>query len=83
MKREYSAEFEIKDDAIDFGIPQNNQPFSIELAANYMYIANFIIGTDGMDISYFISSPDSDRYELIHMSFEKDMKFKYIFVGDA
>ena len=53
MKREYSVEFEIKDDAIDLGDPQNNQPFPIELASNYIYIANFIIGTDGMDISYF------------------------------
>lgn len=38
---------------------------------------------DGMDISYYISNPKDERTELVHMSFENDMKLKYIFVGDT
>lgn len=83
LKREYNVKFEVTDDAIDFGVPDSNAPFPIELASNFMYIANFIKYPDGMDISYFISNPNNEKSELIHMSFGKDMKFKFIFVGDA
>lgn len=83
LKKEYNVEFEVKDDAVDFGVPESNTPFPIELASSFMYIANFIKHPDGMDISYFISNPKNERSELIHMSLEEDMKFKFIFVGDA
>lgn len=83
LKREYDIEFEVQDGKIDFGVPESNAQFPIEWASNFMYIANFIIQPDGMDISYFIDNPTNDRLELIHMSFDKDMQFKFIFVGDA
>lgn len=83
LKTEYRVEFEIKDDVIVFGVPESNAPFSIELASNFMYIANFIKHKEGMEISYFISNPNYDRSDLIYMLFDNDMKFKYIFVGDA
>lgn len=83
LKKEYDVEFEVKDDAVKFGVPESNTPFPIEWASNFMFIANFIKHPDGMDISYFISNPKNERNELIDMSFEKDMKLKFIFVGDA
>lgn len=83
LKKEYNVNFTVKDDVIDFGVPESNSPFPIEWASSFMYIANFTKHLDGMDISYFISISEHERSELIHMSFEKDLKLKYIFVGDA
>ena len=83
LKNEYNVEFEVKGDVIDFGEPESNSPFSIELASNFMYIANFIKSEHDMQIGYFIYNPNYDRADLIYMSFDNDMNFKSIFVGDA
>ncbi|MFF2753112.1 hypothetical protein ACFVR1_05060 [Psychrobacillus sp. NPDC058041] len=83
LKKEYDIEFEVKEDAVDSGVPESNTPFPIEMAGNFMYIANFIKKPDGMEISYFIDNPKNERSQLIHMSFAIDMEFKFIYVGDA
>ena len=83
LKREFDVKFEVKDGEIDFGVPKNNAPFPIEWASNFMYIGNFIKGPDSIDISYFIYNPTHDRSEIIYMTFDNDMKFQFIYVGDA
>ena len=83
LKKEYNVDFEVKDDAIHFGEPESNSPFQIELASNSMYIANFLKGKNDVQIGYFIYNPNYDRSDLIYMSFDNEMNFLSIFVGDA
>lgn len=82
LKKEYNVEFEVKDGAIHFGEPEYNIPFKIELAGYPMFIASFSNFSEGTDINYFIDEPGGDERHLINMSFDKDMKFEYIFEGE-
>ena len=81
LKNEFSVSFEVQDGEIDFGLPENNLPFPIELAGYPMHIASFSIHPDGADINYFIYDLEKEESHLINMSFDKDMEFEFIFVG--
>jgi len=81
LKNEFSVNFEVQDGEIDFGLPENNLPFPIELAGYPMHIASFSIHPDGADINYFIYDLEKEESHLINMSFDKDMEFEFIFVG--
>ena len=83
IKREHNIEFEIKDNHLVFNEPEFNSPFNIELASNSMHIASFINQPEGTEIGYFIYNQKADRNDLIYMYFDKNMKFKSIYVGDA
>lgn len=82
LKKEYNVEFEVKDGAIHFSEPEYNIPFQIELAGYPMSIASFSNFSEGTDINYFIDEPGGEERHLINMSFDKDMKFEYIFEGE-
>ena len=81
LKNEFNVEFEVKNGEIDFGVPEGNLPFPIELAGYPMHIASFSIHPDGADINYFIYDLEKEESHLTNMSFDKDMDFEFIFVG--
>ncbi|MEI4770932.1 hypothetical protein WAX74_15015 [Psychrobacillus sp. FJAT-51614] len=81
LKKEYNIEFEVKDGAIDFGVPESNSSFPIELAGNPMFIASLSKFPEGTDINYFVDDLENEKRHLINVSFDKDMKFEFIFVG--
>ncbi len=84
IKKEHDVQFEVKDGSIHFGEPEHNLPFPIEFAGNFMHIGNFIKHPDGrMEIAYFVDDPKNDRAQLINISFDNDMRLKYIFIGEA
>lgn len=72
----------MKDGLIHFGEPEHNLPFPIKFAGNFMYIGNFIKHPNGMYISYFVDDPKNERAQLIDISFDNDMGFEYIFIGE-
>ena len=82
LKNEYNVKFEIKDGAIDFGVPESNSPFRIELAKHPMFISSFNKHSDGTEISYYIDNLETEERTLITMSYDKEDAFKFIFVGD-
>lgn len=81
LKNEYNVEFNLKDDKIDFGVPESNLPFPIKLAGYPMHIASFSMHPDGVDINYFIYDLEKEESHLINMSFDKDREFEFIFFG--
>lgn len=81
LRNEYQIDFEVKDGEILFAKPEGNLPLRIELTDYLMYIASISNSPDGTDINYFIDDPHNEKSHLINFHFDKDMKFKYLFVG--
>ena len=81
LKKENNIEFEVKDGSIVFAVPESNSPFPLELAGYPMFIASFSKHPNGTDINYFVDDLEVEKRHLINMSFDKNMKFKFIFVG--
>ena len=82
LKKEYNVEFEVKDNAIDFGVPESNIPFRIDLARHPMFISSFNKHSEATEISYYIDDLETEERTLITMHFDKDGTFKFIFLGD-
>lgn len=82
LKKEFNVLFEVKDGAIDFGVPDSNTPFRIDLARHPMFISSFNNHYEATEISYYIDNLETEERTLITMHFDKDDTFKYIFVGD-
>lgn len=82
LKKEFNAEFEVKDGKIDFGKPEGNFPFSVDLAGYPMTISYTHKRPNGNnDVTYYIYAED-DYTHLIHMNFDKDWNLESILVGD-
>lgn len=82
LKKEYNVDFEIKDGSLVFDLPKSNSPFLINLAGNPMFIASFSKHPNGTDINYYIDDLNDEKRHLINLSFDKNMNFEFIFVGD-
>ena len=82
LEKEYNVHFEVKDDVIDFGVPESNTPFRIELAKHPIFISSFNKHSEASEISYYIDNFETEERTLITMHFDKDDTFEYIFVGD-
>lgn len=82
VKKEFNAEFEVKDGKIYFDTPKDNEPFHVDLAGYPMSISlTHRRPNGGRDIAYYIYAKD-DNSHLIYMTFDKDWNFETIFVGD-
>ncbi|ALC85250.1 hypothetical protein AM499_05030 [Bacillus sp. FJAT-22090] len=82
LKKEYQVEFEVTDDALDFGVPESNIPFRIDLARHPMFVSSFNKHSEAKEISYYIDNLETEERTLITMHFDKDGTFNFIFLGD-
>ena len=83
LKKDFNAEFEVKDGKIDFGKPEGNFPFRVDLAGNFMTISYTHKHPNGdTDVTYYIYDYEIDGSHLITVNFDKDWGLKFIFVGD-
>lgn len=68
LKKEFNAEFEVKNGEIDFGKPKDNMPFRVDLAGYPMSISyTHKRPNDDTDIAYYIYAED-DYTHLISKS---------------
>lgn len=81
LENEFKTNFDVSNGEIFFAEPDGNLPFRVELAGNPMYIASYTNSPDGTDINYFIDDPIIEKSLLINFHYDKDMNFKYLFVG--
>ena len=79
LKKEFNAEFEVKDGKIYFDTPKDNQPFRVDLAGYPMSISYINKHPDGTEITYFIYEIENSHS--ITMSFDKDMEFEFIYAA--
>ena len=79
LKNEYNVDFEVKNGEIDFGVPEGNLPFRIDLAGYPMVISYINKHPKGTEITYFIYEKEDSHS--ITMSFDKDMEFEFIYAA--
>ena len=83
LKKNFNAEFEVKNGEIDFGKPEGNFPFRVELAGYPMSISYTHKHPNGdTDVTYYIYDYEIDGSHLITVNFDKDWELEFIFVGD-
>ena len=81
LEKEYNVEFDLVDEGILFKTPENNSALPFKLAGKPVHIGSYSKSDDGIDIAYYISDSDLDKYTLIVFHFNYDLDFKYILVG--
>ncbi|MBB4825890.1 outer membrane murein-binding lipoprotein Lpp [Sporosarcina luteola] len=79
LKTEFNVEFEVKNGEIDFGVPEGNIPFRVDLGGYPMSISYINKHPDGVELTYFIYEKEDSHS--VTMSFDKDMKFQFIYAA--